>query len=235
MCPQPERKSILNIHWKDWCWSWSSNTLTTWYEEPTHWKRPWCWERLRAGGEGGGREWDGWRASPTRWTWVWASSGRWWRTEEPGVLRSTGLQRSGRDWASEQQIRQRSKLWAQGCLSWRLVPFSLHSIYYPDQSARVWYPMSSVNGPGHLCFRALGMPLCTDTTSDGSLLLWCLILALESCSVSWHSILCDCSQSPLIIPRCSWLKTLPGGSRERGICIPMAASCWCMAETNTVL
>ena len=49
---------ILNIHWKDWCWSWSSNTLATWWEEPTHWKRPWCW--LRARGEGGDRGWDGW-------------------------------------------------------------------------------------------------------------------------------------------------------------------------------
>ena len=38
-------------HWKDWCWSWSSSTLATWCEELTHWKRPWCWERLRAGGE----------------------------------------------------------------------------------------------------------------------------------------------------------------------------------------
>ena len=45
------RKSVLNIHWKDWCWSWSSNTLATWCEELTHWKRPWCWERLKAGGE----------------------------------------------------------------------------------------------------------------------------------------------------------------------------------------
>ena len=42
----------LNIHWKDWHWSWSSNTLATWCEEPTHWKRPWCWERLRAWREG---------------------------------------------------------------------------------------------------------------------------------------------------------------------------------------
>ena len=39
----------LNIHWKDWCWSWSSNILATWCEEATHWKRPWYWERLRAG------------------------------------------------------------------------------------------------------------------------------------------------------------------------------------------
>ena len=47
----------LNNHWKDWCWSLSSNTLTTWWEEPTHWKRLWCWERLRARGEGGSRGW----------------------------------------------------------------------------------------------------------------------------------------------------------------------------------
>ena len=49
---QSWRKSTVNIHWKDWCWNWSSNTLTTWCKEPIHWKRPWCWKRLRAGGEG---------------------------------------------------------------------------------------------------------------------------------------------------------------------------------------
>ena len=76
------RKSVLNIHWKDWCWSWSSNTLATWCGELTHWKSPWCWERLKAGGEGGDREeWVGWMASPTRWTQLWASSGSWWWTE----------------------------------------------------------------------------------------------------------------------------------------------------------
>ena len=56
-------------------------------KELTHWKRPWCWERLKAKGEEGGR--DGWMASPTQWTaWVWASSGRWWKTGKPGVLQS---------------------------------------------------------------------------------------------------------------------------------------------------
>ena len=49
---QSKRKSTLNIHWKDWCWSWSSNSLATWCEELTHWERPWCWERLKAGREG---------------------------------------------------------------------------------------------------------------------------------------------------------------------------------------
>ena len=74
----PKRKSVLNIHWKDWYWSWNSNPLTTWCEELTHWKRPWFWERLKAGGEGDNRGWDGWMTSPTLWTWVWAKSRSWW-------------------------------------------------------------------------------------------------------------------------------------------------------------
>ena len=72
---QSWRKSTLNIHWKDGCWSWSSNSLATWCEEPAHWKRPWFWERLRAGGEEGHRR-DGWMASQTQRTWVWANSRR---------------------------------------------------------------------------------------------------------------------------------------------------------------
>ena len=60
--------------------SWSSKTSATWWEKPTHWKRPWCWERLREGGEGGNRGWDGWMASLVHWTWVWANSRRQWRT-----------------------------------------------------------------------------------------------------------------------------------------------------------
>ena len=48
----PEGKQSFNVHWKDWCWSWSSNTLATWYKELTHLKRPWCWERLKVRGEG---------------------------------------------------------------------------------------------------------------------------------------------------------------------------------------
>ena len=86
------RKSVLNIHWKDWCWSWGSNTLATWCEEWTHWKRLWCWERLKAGGEGDNREWDGSMASLTQWTWIWAKSGSWWWTGKPGLLQSMGSQ-----------------------------------------------------------------------------------------------------------------------------------------------
>ena len=97
---QSQRKWVLNIHWKDWCWS--SNILATWFKELTHWKRPWCCERLKAGREGDDRGWDGWMASPTQWTWVWADSGRWWRVGKPGVLQFMGLQRVGHDWATEQ-------------------------------------------------------------------------------------------------------------------------------------
>ena len=67
-------------------WHWNSNTLATWCEELTHLKRPWCWERLKAGGERDNQEWDGWMASPTQWTWVWASSECWWQTGKPGML-----------------------------------------------------------------------------------------------------------------------------------------------------
>ena len=95
------RPSDLSVHWQDWCWSWNSHTLATWCEELTHLKRPWCWERWKAGGEGDDRGWDGWMASPTRWTWVWVGSGSWWWTGMPGMLQSMGLQRTGHDWPTE--------------------------------------------------------------------------------------------------------------------------------------
>ena len=95
------RRSVLGVLWKDWCWSWNSNTLATWCKELTHWKRLWCWERLGAGGEGDDRGWDGWMASPTRGTWVWMNSRSWWWTRRPGVLQSMGLQRVRHDWVTE--------------------------------------------------------------------------------------------------------------------------------------
>ena len=91
---QSKRKPTLIIHWKDWCWSWSSNILATRCKELTHWKRPWCWERLMAGGEGGNRGWDGWMASPTQWTWVRANSRRQWRTGKPECCSPWGCSRT---------------------------------------------------------------------------------------------------------------------------------------------
>ena len=76
---------------------------TLWPPDGKNWligKEPWCWERLRAGGEGDDRGWDSWMASLTRWTWIWASSGSWWWTGEAGVLWSMGSQRVRQDWAT---------------------------------------------------------------------------------------------------------------------------------------
>ena len=78
----------------------NSNTLATWCEELTHWKRPWYWERLRAG-EGNHRGWDGWMASATQWTWVWVDSGSWWWAGRSGMLHFMGSQRVGHDWPTE--------------------------------------------------------------------------------------------------------------------------------------
>ena len=85
-------------------WSWNSNILATWWEELTHLKRPWCWERLRAGGERNDRGWDGWMALPTRWTWVCVNSRSWWWTGRPGELQFMGSQRVG--WATELNWRE---------------------------------------------------------------------------------------------------------------------------------
>ena len=90
---------ILFLGRTDGC-SWSSNTLATWCKELTHLKRPWCWERLRVGAEGYDRGWDGWMAPLTQWTWVWANSRRWWRTEKPGCAAVHGITKS-QTWLSD--------------------------------------------------------------------------------------------------------------------------------------
>ena len=88
----------------------NSNTLATWCEEQTQLKRPWCWDRLRAGGEGDDRGWNDWMASPTQWTWVWLDSRSWWWTRRPGVLWFMGSQ-------SQTQLRDWTELWQiQLCL-----------------------------------------------------------------------------------------------------------------------
>ena len=81
--------------------NWSSNTLSAWCKELTHWKRSWRWERLKTGGKSDGRWWDGWMASPTQRTWVWVNSESWWWTGRPGMLQSMELQRVGYDWVPE--------------------------------------------------------------------------------------------------------------------------------------
>ena len=100
-------KEIQPVHPKEnqsWIFIWTTDaeaeTPILWPpgEKLTHWKRPWCWERLKAGGERDNRGWDGWMAPPTRWTWIWASSGSWWWTGMP--MQSMGSQRVGHNWAT---------------------------------------------------------------------------------------------------------------------------------------
>ena len=118
------------------------NTLATWWEKLTHWKRPWFWERLKAGGEGDNTGWDGWMASPTQWTWVWASSGRWWRTGKPGMLQFMGSQSVTHNWATEQQSLKIVLIFISAftamfpifcfCLFWNASHYSLNWFqYYP--------------------------------------------------------------------------------------------------------
>ena len=95
------KKSVLNIHWKEWCWSWNSNTLATWCKELTHLKKSWCWEKLKVGEEGDNRGWDDWMASSTQWTWVWVGSRSWCWRGKPGMLQSLGSQIVGHNWVIE--------------------------------------------------------------------------------------------------------------------------------------
>ena len=74
-----------------------AETLILWPPDAKNWLigRLWCWERLKAGGEGDDRGWDGWMVSPTQRTWVWANSRRWWWSGKPSMLQSMGSQRVG--------------------------------------------------------------------------------------------------------------------------------------------
>ena len=122
------RRSVLGFLWREWCWSWNSSTLATSWEELTHLKRPWWWERLKAGREGDDRGWDGWMASLTRWTWVWVNSGCWWWTERPGMLQSMG--------SKELDITE--------LLNWSelifLLIFYMDNIYFmPNSSNPFWF------------------------------------------------------------------------------------------------
>ena len=82
------------------------------------WKDP--DERLRAGGEGDDRGWDGWMASPTLWTWVWVDPGSWWWTRRPGMLWFMGSQRVGHDWETELNWIEITSIWDIICLTFAI-------------------------------------------------------------------------------------------------------------------
>ena len=105
--------------------------LATWCKELTHLKRPWCWERLRAGGEGHDKGWDGWMASSIQWTWVWVDSGSWWWTGRSGMLQSMGSQRIRHDWATKLNWT----LYSQGTCTWvSVLRLMVHIHYLRKQS-----------------------------------------------------------------------------------------------------
>ena len=121
---------------EDWCWGWNSNPLATWWEKLTHLKRPWCWERLRAGGEGDDRVWDGWMASPTHLTWVWVDSESWWGIGRPGMLHAVhGITKSQtrlNDWTEWRHIKiyRYVHLCLFFCFAYRvIITIFLNSIY----------------------------------------------------------------------------------------------------------
>ena len=94
-------------------------TLATWCEDLTHWKRPWCWERLKAGGEGDDRGWYGWMASLIRCTWVWASSGCWLWTgmhAKPDMLQR-GVAESKTRFSDWNELNWMQETWVQS-LGW---------------------------------------------------------------------------------------------------------------------
>jgi len=98
----------------------------------THWKRPWCWEILKVGGEGDDRGWDGWMASLTRWTWVRVTSRSCWWTGKPGMLQSMGSQRVTYDWLTELNWGSQHSLppFPAFCLCVCVFIFIRHSYYH---------------------------------------------------------------------------------------------------------
>ena len=129
-------------------------------EELTHWKRLWCWEGLGAGGEGDDRGWDGWMASPTRWTWAWVNSGSWWWTGRPGMLQFMGSQRVGHNWATELNwteircVNCRDYSWCSTINSWKPYPEprGLNGLKESKQSGNLLsIPSEGDQGSGHWC------------------------------------------------------------------------------------
>ena len=144
--------------------------MATSCEELTHWKRLWCWEGLGGRRRRGDRGWDGWMASPTRWTWVWVNSDSWWWTGRPGVLQFMGSQRVGHDWATELNWRDREEY---NVVFWVL--FWVHS----DSLSKDCCLVPSIHLFHHSCIEGLGeqiiflgVGMVTDIKLSGQIKIW---------------------------------------------------------------
>ena len=102
------------------------------------WKRPWCWEKLKAGGEGDDRGWDGWKASPTQWTWIWVCCGSWWWTGRPVMLQFMESQRVGHDWVTELN-------WTD-CFQWFIIFFWILNFFIVYSHNVVMFYLSNYYG-----------------------------------------------------------------------------------------
>ena len=155
-------------------------------EELTHWKRPWWWERLKVGGEEYKREWDGWMASLTLWTWVLASSGSWWRTGKPGVLQSMESQRVGHNWTE-------LKANLQCCDSFRWTAKGLSHTYtrIHSPSNSLWIVVQLLS-----CFRLFATPWAAEQqaslsfTVSYSVLKFCVYFRPTRSSVTPRAVPC---------------------------------------------
>ena len=128
--------------------------LATWCKELTHWKRPWCWERLKEGGEGDNRRWDGWMASPTRWTWVWVSSGSWWWKGSLACCSPWGRKKSDMtEWLNWTHVHT-SALGVHAVCTCVCVCMCTHTLLYIRRKA--WRPKTWEHlGETKCCFRPI--------------------------------------------------------------------------------
>ena len=171
MTSQSKRKLVLDIHWKNWCWSWKSNTLATWCEELTHWKRPWCWERLKAGWEEVNREWDGqmhhrhrehvFDQSP------WAGDG-----QESLACCSPWVCRVGHDWVTE--------------LNWTDLPWSKGTGYHDLSFFECWVLIQLFLSPLHIIKKLFSSPLLSAIRVVSSAYLSLLIFLLAILILAWE-------------------------------------------------
>ena len=198
------RISVLNILWKDWCWSWNSNTLAPWCKELTHLKRPWYWERLKV--EGDDRGWDGWMASPPPWTWVWVKSWSWWWTGRPVVLQSMGSQRVGHDWATELNwMKIMATSFKRSCAR-------TDTLSSPNPAAGHCPPMTLLETPGH------------SQASLGQSIVWLLLLSPGSWFAQGFVCALQESISPVLCKFWQLCGRVSGSLLQEGLATPRSAT-----------
>ena len=185
----------------------------------SHLKRPWCWERLKVGGEGDDRGWDGWMASLTQWTWVWVNSRSWWWTGRPCMLQSMGLQRVRHDWVTELTDLYRVCLFLLNTVThtWAQSPAVSITFSLPESRDRPWV--------SHISKRVITIMLLGKFKFFFFFFLLLKHLKLGSCVFlkiyehSWYTSVIGQSA-------CFVSKALLGDGEEEGVASPLGTSCF---------